>query len=490
MVARIVWTLVRIPWIAAMVAAPLFGFWLASSLAAYNNATQWLALAAGLLLFPIGPAGWEVFARWRRSRQPTRRQVLTGLDRLVLRTLVINALFVGAMMLFARATALRAVAQRGDWMFDGYDGAAADTLRGWLLALADRLESHAPASQFGTSDKAPQPTPIPSPSPTPGAGPKPAPAPDAHTWPLPDAPDPGVAAMPTDAQASIAGVGAYVREHFPDPWLRVKALHDFVVMRLTYDEAALAAYLRDGNAAAMLPQDAEAVFARKTAVCEGYARLMVALGKAADVEIAYIAGAIRDARRRVAAGDNASVKAALEGYGHAWNAAKLDGNWQLVDATWDDPTGGPPTLRSTYLFTPPSLFLLNHLPGDASWQLVPSPLSAGEFVRQPMMSPSEGRYGLALVDPARSQVSVDDGVITIVLDNPHHAEVMGRARVDGSGGEGVECATDTSPTRSAVSCKLGSGEFEIELFAAAQDVAHGSHEVRLEYVGSVLANSR
>lgn len=67
---------------------------------------------------------------------------------------------------------------------------------------------------------------------------------------------------------------------------------------------------------------------------------------------------------------------------------------------------------------------------------------------------------------------------------------MGRARIDGLGGEGVECATDNSATRSALRCKLGSGEFEIELFAAPEDVSHGSHEVRLEYIGSVLANSR
>jgi hypothetical protein len=47
---RIQWTLTRLIWIAAMIAAPLFGVWLASSLAAYNNASQWLALGVGLLL--------------------------------------------------------------------------------------------------------------------------------------------------------------------------------------------------------------------------------------------------------------------------------------------------------------------------------------------------------------------------------------------------------------------------------------------------------
>src|SRR5690348_7902873 len=104
-----------------MAAAPLFGFWLASSLAAYNNASQWLALLVGLALFPILPLSWEAFAQWRRRRKPGKPPILTRLDRLVLRTLIVNALFVGGMLGFARQTALHAVAMRGDWMFDGHD---------------------------------------------------------------------------------------------------------------------------------------------------------------------------------------------------------------------------------------------------------------------------------------------------------------------------------------------------------------------------------
>jgi len=107
-------SVLRAAWIGAMVATPLFGFWLASSLAAYRNASQWLALLAGLLLFPIVPAGWELFARWRRSKQPATRPILTGLDRLVLRTLVINGVFLAAMLWRAPETAFRALAVRGD----------------------------------------------------------------------------------------------------------------------------------------------------------------------------------------------------------------------------------------------------------------------------------------------------------------------------------------------------------------------------------------
>ena len=134
----------------------------------------------------------------------------------MLRTLLVNALFVGGMMLFARRRRCGRSRMRGDWMFDGYTGAAVETFRGWLLGLADHLESHAHEDHFGTSDKAPEPTP------TPDAGDRrprlcPRTTKPADTWPLPDAADPLVANMPADVQLSIDSVGMYLREHFPDP---------------------------------------------------------------------------------------------------------------------------------------------------------------------------------------------------------------------------------------------------------------------------------
>src|SRR4051812_39358877 len=92
----------RVLWLSLMVLTPLFGFWLASSLAAYHNATQWLSLLVGLLLFPIIPVGWELLFAWRRkraalsaatSKKPLEKPILTRLDRLVLRTLIVNGLF-------------------------------------------------------------------------------------------------------------------------------------------------------------------------------------------------------------------------------------------------------------------------------------------------------------------------------------------------------------------------------------------------------------
>ncbi len=473
--------LARTLWVATMILTPLFGFWLASSLAAYENATQWLALLVGLLLFPILPVGWELFYAWRRSRRENPpRAILTRLDRLVLRTLLVNGAFLAITLYVAHTTAFRAVAVRGDWMFDGHDGPIARTFRRGLLALADRLDKRRTVddNRYGTSDKPP-----PDPWATERARPQPTATKDPLAWPLDVAPDPLVRDMPEAMQTSIDAVGAYLKSRFPDPKLRVKAIHDYVVGRLHYDYDALA-LINQHDYEHTPSQQAEDVFARRAGVCEGYARLMVALGKAADVEIAYVTGYIRDSQRRLAV--DATGQPNLEGVSHAWNAVQIDGHWELIDATWDDPTNGDPT--TTYLFTPPALMTYDHLPEDAAWQLRTDPITLGDFVRQPLLSPSIGAYGLALVAPTRSQITVD-GEAEIVLANPDGARVSAIARRDGErAGEPTRCEVTTKETQTRVTCKLASGEWEVQLFAARAVDAHAGGYT-LDYVGSILANS-
>src|SRR6187402_1972973 len=86
--------IVRVVWTSAMILTPLFGFWLASSLAAFENASQWIALAIGLALFPVVPVAWELIYAYRR-RGRSDKPVLTRWDRLILRTLIINGVFLG-----------------------------------------------------------------------------------------------------------------------------------------------------------------------------------------------------------------------------------------------------------------------------------------------------------------------------------------------------------------------------------------------------------
>ncbi|PZD95499.1 transglutaminase [Paenibacillus sambharensis] len=86
---------------------------------------------------------------------------------------------------------------------------------------------------------------------------------------------------------------------------KVKAIHDWIVLRLSYDTKLenYTAYsaLRTGSA-----------------VCQGYSLLAYKMLSAAGVPVRIVEGT-------VATGE------------HAWNLVQLDGSWYHLDVTWDDP---------------------------------------------------------------------------------------------------------------------------------------------------------
>lgn len=89
------------------------------------------------------------------------------------------------------------------------------------------------------------------------------------------------------------------------PHQKVRAIHDYVVSHLTYDEGMtkFTAY--------------EALTEGKT-VCQGYALLVHAMLREAGIPGQIIEGE-------------------AGGTLHAWNLVQLDGSWYHLDATWDDP---------------------------------------------------------------------------------------------------------------------------------------------------------
>ena len=453
-----------------MVLTPLFGFWLASSLAAYHNATQWLSLLVGLLLFPILPVGWDLVFVWRRSRKAhPPKQILTRLDRLVLRTLLVNGVFLGGMLYARPHAAFRAIAVRGDWMLDGFEGEAVDAVRGVILRIADRFEHrwHHHGDTYGKTDESPTPAPSSTPSAT-GA------------WPMNPAVDVQVKEMPE--LGSVDEVGKYLAARITDQRRLVKALHDYVDLRLTYDRKAYGLIMaKDWEH--VPSQEADAVFAARTGVCAGYSHLLAALGKAAGVNILYITGYARDSQQQVPENNAAALQATLEGYAHAWNAAYVDGQWVLIDATWDDPEDPAAPPRSTYLFTPPDLFVYQHLPDLDSWQLLDKKVTPGDFVRQPLMTPESGALGIKLREPARSQVTAD-GELRVELDNSQHVAIAADVAAPGTHGGGKNCIDlPTTEEHVAITCKIEPGQWEVRLFG-------GRGERSLDYIGSIQVNGR
>ena len=167
---------------------------------------------------------------------------------------------------------------------------------------------------------------------------------------------------PADSE-SIESVAHYISQRVQDPFERIKAIHDWVALHITYDTETynILEGRREGFARSQAPAD---VFAARTGVCAGYARLVARLGELTGDEIVVLNG-------KTVNQDKTLSK-------HVWNAAKIRGHWYLLDATWDDPGDN---YRTSYLFADPLIFIHTHFPNHISWQLLEDPVSLAQFIR-------------------------------------------------------------------------------------------------------------
>ena len=501
----------KLLWYAVVLAMPLLGFWLASTLALFLNGPRWLPwLAGGLSL--LLPLLWELerqsrFGRRKAEReakqQPAPTQLLKPSDRLVLRTLFLNLVFLTALLIVWPQTSFAALATRGDWMLEGRQGAWVERSRTFLFSAANRLEwlyafsqqnpyARMAEDQTGAADPALAHTPIPgelnteltpmdesdserepesdltdqiqSPQAETGeslqadtvtAG-------SAPSWPLDRKLHPVITALQAPQEHSIAAVATYIGQQESDPYRRVKAIYDYLASRISYDAESLAVGLYP-------PQDAETVFKTRKGVCAGYANLFKALAEELGIQAAFVVGDSRDLEGRIA------------GSSHAWNAVEIGGKWYLLDATWGAGYVENFTFNRrynpAYLMTPPEIFAMDHLPEETHWQLRRPALDRGEFARQPLLRASFFEKGYQLISPQRSQISVSDQV-ELQLQNSQNQHLMVRLSPE-QGGSATACAV-SGRQAIRVNCQIpGPGRYKVMLFSNQQ--ASG----QFEYVGQV-----
>ncbi len=510
--------MLRFLWVLCLLTVTALGVWLASSLVAFAGGPAWLAVAGGVLLFPVLPVWWEkratdaFHARLRRARRLLpKKRALSWPTRVALRTVALNVVFVALLLLSWPKIAFAALATRGDWFLDGESGAAAERARSVVVSAASGLEwlhraaaenpyrtkedERAPlpddvkpvvvstvygdAARWRRAPPPPPPTPSPRPPSQPDAPVEPAPSPapptpsepvagddepdvtepkstrppapvpeepafrvGRTTWPWPNTPHVVVQGLTAADETSPEAVARFIAARVSDPFERVKALHDWVVTRLRYDDASVTGPRK--------PQDARSVFDARLGVCEGYARLLVELGRHSGDRIVYVTGEVREEDGQLAP------------VGHAWNAVQVAGAWYLLDATWDDPTrpDGKDTYRTDYLFIPPQLAGLDHFPDEPGWQLREDWLSRAEFLRQPLARPGLAREGLALKSPSSVVVDVDD-TFTLELSNPGRVWVMARV--------GEQACGPTDAAEVHLTCKVPRGAGRAVVFANAAE---------------------
>jgi transglutaminase/protease-like cytokinesis protein 3 len=124
---------------------------------------------------------------------------------------------------------------------------------------------------------------------------------------------------------------------------------------------------------------------RKKAVCDGYARLFKSLCTHNGIQCVVVSGQAKTL-----------LSDRLEG--HAWNAVRLAGKWQLVDPTWASGyVNGDSFTKQRNLFyylSSPEAMFINHLPDEQKWTLLDKNFNSKTFGQSPIEDVSVIEKGL------------------------------------------------------------------------------------------------
>jgi transglutaminase/protease-like cytokinesis protein 3 len=156
---------------------------------------------------------------------------------------------------------------------------------------------------------------------------------------------------------------------------------------------------------------AEKVLKKRSAYCDGYARLFKTLCDFAGIKSEVVSGYAKT---------NSSVKVTGFNPNHKWNAVRIDSVWYLLDATW---ASGYTTMDGEfvqrydpyYFLTSPQTFIKDHYPEDPTWTLMSDPPTAKEFRISPFKHDAFSHFDIVGYKPSSGIIEARIGD-TIVFE--------------------------------------------------------------------------
>jgi len=238
------------------------------------------------------------------------------------------------------------------------------------------------------------------------------------------------------------------------------AIYRWIARNIVYD-------LHAAQEGSEVSPDPEFVLQRRSAVCAGFSDLFVSLAQAAGLEAVGVDGYAKGL------GYEAGDTFAGQPTNHAWNAVRIDGQWELVDCTWgsgavDGEGNFHQRFEAYYFLTPPREFLCTHFPLDLQWQLVKEPVTLAEFERLPYVKPAFYRCGLQLKSEAGCVIETERRSLTVEIGVPEDTDLLaklGKASaapkrpqvIPGSRHRGVESYRITLPDAGAYTLRIFAG---------------------------------
>ena len=184
----------------------------------------------------------------------------------------------------------------------------------------------------------------------------------------------------------------YITGDTSDNFLKVKRIHDWIADNIAYDtESYFGGSHRGGGGL-------EDVLRKGSSVCEGYSTVFDRMCELAGIHSVKVSGYARGF------GFNPWKPEDPTDSNHAWNAVEIDGEYYLVDTTWDAGsifTGKNWEKRYSthFLFASPEAFIHTHFPTESGWQLLKPARTAEQFLKLPYLRGEFFSSGLRLASP-------------------------------------------------------------------------------------------
>lgn len=178
---------------------------------------------------------------------------------------------------------------------------------------------------------------------------------------------------PEEAERSIPSLAAYLVRTAKNDRQKVRAIFRWMADRIAYNAEGFLAGKDFGDCSA------EAVLQSRRSVCEGYANLFQKLCQQEGVEAVTLHGYSKG--YSYALGEKTIKR------NHAWNAVRIEGQWQLIDVTWAagfvDGKRFVKLFDEYYFLTPPERSIFSHFPDEPKWQLLKKPVSLDDYQKWP-----------------------------------------------------------------------------------------------------------
>ena len=175
--------------------------------------------------------------------------------------------------------------------------------------------------------------------------------------------------IPESNSTSVDALAVFIKQNFTTDTARIRAIYVWIANHISYDVKRLLDREKNPD---MPPQTVAHVLATRSAVCQGYSDLFVALCKAVGLNAIGVSGYTK-------------FQGKVNIISHAWVAAQLEGRWYLFDPTWgagyvSDNSRFTRMFNNSFYKVQPEKFIVDHMPFDPLYQFLSHPLTNKEFI--------------------------------------------------------------------------------------------------------------